>query len=279
MSSGAVSAECFVEQLKGEEVFEQLAVPLASPPPVLLSSPRLQLLSACLQPSPWVPLPGPLFDLLYVQVSLIVATDQLEGYVVFAFGRVRVKDATDLLDCNMFCVFVLESYVMSSGFEEALIGIRCAAIVPVTPVVFSFLGVGEALSGPCPTGLGFAQSPWTRGSTLVFRPFRSFFVAAPVAACSCGGEITVLNAIKCKLLELAAEWSPGTLREITVTMHDVHKSLALVAGVAPGTFREIMVLMDGVCKTLEGAAGWVPGKVREIMVLCGHFEERNCSSV
>ena len=97
VSSGTVSSVylvCFYIQLKGEEVFEQLAVPLASSLPVPFSSPRLQLPSARLLPSPWVPLPGLLFDLLYVLVGVIGSSDQFKGYVVCVFVQVRVTDVT-----------------------------------------------------------------------------------------------------------------------------------------------------------------------------------------
>ena len=176
VSSGTVSSVdlvCFYVQLKGEEVFEQLAVPLASSPPVPFSSPRLQLLSACLLPSPWVPLPGLLFDLLYVLVGVIGSSDEFKGYVVCVSVQVRVTD--DTVKCQQILVFVY--VVMNSGFEEALMGLGCAAMMPVPLVVSSFPGVGAALSGPCPSGLGFAQSPHMR-LCLCFQSFRSFFVAA-----------------------------------------------------------------------------------------------------
>ena len=148
VSSGdsSVDVVCFHVQLKGEEVFEQLAMPLASFVP--FSSPRLQLLSACLLPSPWVPLPGLLIDLVYVLVGVIVSSDEFKGYVV--------------------CVFVQ---------VWALMGLGCAAMMPVPPVVSSFPGVGAALFGPCPSGLGFAQSLDMR-LCLCFQSFRSLFVAA-----------------------------------------------------------------------------------------------------
>ena len=208
---------CFHVQLKGEEVFEQLAVPLASSLPVPFSSPRLQLPSARLLPSPWVPLPGLLFDLLYVSVGVIGSSDEFKGYVVCVFVQVRVTDVT--VKCHQIYIFVFVHVVMNSGFEEALMGLGCAAMMPVPPVVSSFPSVGAALSGPCPSGLGFAQSPDMR-LCLCFQSFRSFFVAATlvVGLYNNNGLITVLMDDVDKMMELASSWAQFNDGEISLLM-------------------------------------------------------------
>ena len=222
VSAGTVSSVdlvCFYVQLKGEEVFEQLAVSFASSPPVPFSPPRLQLLSACLLPSPWVPLPGLLFDLVYVLVGVIVSSDEFKGYVVCVFV-VWVTD--DTVKCQQILVIVY--VVMNSGFEEALMGLGCAAMMPVPPVVSSFPGVGAALFGPCPSGLGFAQSPDMLLS-LCFQSFRSFFVAATLVFgfYNNNGLLTVLMDDVDKML--ASSWAQFNDGEISVLLNIAFKEL------------------------------------------------------
>ena len=101
--------------------------------------------------------------------GVIVSSDEFKGYVVCVFVQVRVTDAT--VKCHQIYIFVFVRVVMNSGFEEALMGIGCAAMMPVPPVVSSFPGFGAALSGPCPSGLVFAQSPDMR-LCLCFQSFR-----------------------------------------------------------------------------------------------------------
>ena len=239
VSSGTVSSVdlvCFYVQLKGEEVFEQLAVPLSSSPLVQLSS-RLQLLSACLLPSPWVPLPGLLFDLLFVLVGVIGSSDEFKGYVVCVFVQVRVTD--DTVKCQQIYIFVFVHVVMNSGFEEASMDLGCAAMMPVPLVVSSFPGVDAALSGPCPSGLGFAQSPTMR-LCLCFQSFRSFFVGATLVFGfkNNNGLLTVLMDDVGKMMELASSWAQFNDAEISVLVdigfnklersHD--KAAAAIAG-------------------------------------------------
>ena len=199
------------------------------------SSPRLQLLSAYLLPSPWVPLPGLLFDLLYVLVGVIGSSDEFKGYVVCVFVQVRVTD--DTVKCQQ--IFVIVHVVMNSGFEEDLMGLGCAAMMPVPPVVSSFPGVGAALAGPCPSGLGFAQSPDMRLCPC-FQSFRSFFVAATLVfgLCNNNGLLSVLMDDVDKMMELASSWAQFNDGEISVLLdigfnrlersHD--KAAAAIAG-------------------------------------------------